>query len=115
MTVTAIQFFEIAMLVAFSASWYCSIFKMIRTRMASGKSVAFVVLVCVGYLSGLCAKYLVWRETGMVGVEVAFYFANFVVVAFDLVLVIVIGREERRRQVHPEVAGGQMTRPLGAP
>ena len=115
MTVTAIQFFEIAMLITFSASWYCSIFKMVRTREASGKSVAFVVLVCVGYQSGLCAKYLVWRETGAVGIEVAFYFVNFVVVAFDLVLVIVIGREQRRRQFRPEAACGRLTRALGAP
>jgi hypothetical protein len=30
-------------------SWYCSVFHMLRVKAATGKSPAFVLLICIGY------------------------------------------------------------------
>ena len=50
--------YEIAMLVCFGTSWPVSIAKAVRTRVVRGKSPFFMVLVFVGYVSGVIHKTL---------------------------------------------------------
>lgn len=50
--------FEIVMLVCFGAAWPFSIYKSIRTRRTGGKSLAFLIIVIVGYVSGIINKLL---------------------------------------------------------
>ncbi len=83
------------MLIVFSAGWYCSIGKMIRTRKASGKSLGFVGMVCFGYLCGVLAKIAMFQETGELSMIVYLYAWNCVVTGFDGWLVIVLTRRER--------------------
>ena len=81
------EVFEAFMLLSFSVSWYCSIWKMLRTRTAAGKSFAFVCLICTGYLAGIAAKLTVWQTTGHLAPVVALYCWNFLVTSFDAWLV----------------------------
>ncbi len=57
-TLSIPQFFEAGMLICFGISWPMSIFKSLRTRHVAGKSLAFMVLVLIGYLSGMTAKFV---------------------------------------------------------
>lgn len=92
-------FLEAAMLGAFSISWYCSIWKMLRTRQATGKSLGFVLLICFGYLCGIASKLVLYRETGTWSGLVLLYAWNLLVTAFDAWLVFNLSRaapEDRR-------------------
>lgn len=48
--------FEIVMLVCFGASWPLAIYKTVKTKNPVGKSVPFLYLVLVGYISGCIHK-----------------------------------------------------------
>jgi hypothetical protein len=50
--------FEIIMLLCFGAAWPVSISKSIKTRRTGGKSLAFLIIVIVGYMSGIVNKLL---------------------------------------------------------
>lgn len=50
--------FEIIMLVCFGAAWPFSIYKSIKTRRTDGKSIAFLIIVIIGYASGIINKLL---------------------------------------------------------
>ena len=69
------------MLVCFGVSWPVSISKSLRTRKVSGKSPAFMAIVCVGYLSGVIHKLLYSRDW-----ITLLYAANMIMVAVDLTL-----------------------------
>jgi len=75
------SYFEIIMLACFGISWPFSIWKAIKTRNVSGKSPAFLAIIMIGYISGICHKF--WHSMDWV---VALYIINLLMVAFDLVL-----------------------------
>jgi hypothetical protein len=88
---------EAAMLGAFSISWYCSIWKMLRTRQAAGKSLGFVLLICFGYLFGIASKIALYGDTGVWSELILLYIWNLLVTGFDAYLVV---RFTRLRQLH---------------
>jgi len=73
--------FEVIMLVCFGVSWPVSIAKTVRTREARGKSPLFMIIICIGYLSGLAHKWLFSRDWVML-----LYGFNLIMVAVDLIL-----------------------------
>jgi len=79
---------ETGMLLLFSVSWYCSVFRMLRVRAATGKSPAFVLLICTGYIMGVIWKVALWNETGVLSPVTWLYAWNGLVVALDLFLVL---------------------------
>jgi hypothetical protein len=48
--------FEIGMLVCFGASWPFAVYKTWKTKTCEGKSMVFLWLVFIGYLSGVMHK-----------------------------------------------------------
>lgn len=85
------------MLVAFSASWVCSIYKMLSSRRASGKSLYVVALIGFGYFCGITSKLM--NGSGEVPPIIFFYALNSVLIAFDAWLVIFFSRWEKH--LHP--------------
>ena len=80
-------FFEALMLVCFGASWPVSIAKALRTQFVRGKSRVFMMLVIVGYVSGVLHKFLnPDPATGHVHPVVWLYIFNLCMVAVDLLL-----------------------------
>lgn len=73
--------FEALMLLCFGISWPFSIAKALRTKLVTGKSPAFMAIVCLGYLCGMIHKLRYSLDP-----VILLYFANFVMVAFDLFL-----------------------------
>ncbi len=73
--------FEIIMLVCFGAAWPFALRKSWRSRQNGGKSLGFLVIVLIGYLSGVTHKVLHSRD------PVTFLYAlNAAMVAADIVL-----------------------------
>ncbi len=73
--------FEIIMLLCFGLSWPISIAKALRTQQVAGKSPLFMIVICVGYLSGIIHKLLYARDW-----VIALYVLNMLMVATDLYL-----------------------------
>lgn len=49
---------EILMLLCFGASWPFSVFKTYKTKNVQGKSIIFLSLIAIGYLSGILHKLI---------------------------------------------------------
>ncbi|MBU1050555.1 hypothetical protein KKG90_11105 [Candidatus Bipolaricaulota bacterium] len=75
------SFFEIVMLVCFGSAWPFSIAKALRTKRVSGKSPGFMIIICIGYLSGITHKMLYARDWVIV-----LYALNIILVSIDLYL-----------------------------
>jgi hypothetical protein len=84
---------EAAMLICFSISWYWSIAKMLRTRVAAGKSAFFVVLICTGYVAGVVSKAMAWEAGAALSPLIWLYAWNLCVTLADLALVLHFSRE----------------------
>lgn len=76
---------EAAMLICFGASWPTNIYKSWKTRSTTGKSLAFLLIIEVGYICGMLNKilyhfdgvfFLYVLDFLMVGTDVCLYFRN---------------------------------------
>jgi hypothetical protein len=75
--------FEAIMLICFGMAWPLSIFKSWRSRTNKGKSIAFILVVFAGYLSGLIHK-LWWQE--QVDGVIWLYVLNTLFIFIDILL-----------------------------
>jgi hypothetical protein len=73
--------FEIIMLVCFGAAWPFALAKSWRSRQTGGKSLGFLVIVAVGYASGIIHKILHSRDP-----VIFLYALNFAMVSADIAL-----------------------------
>ena len=73
------------MLVCFGAAWPFSIYKSWKTRQVAGKSLPFLAVILVGYISGILNKaiysydaviYLYALNAVMVAADIALYLRN---------------------------------------
>lgn len=76
------EILEMCFLLCFAAAWPVNIAKSLRSRTARGKSVAFEIIVVLGYLFGIAAK-LVDDHLSYV---IIFYFMNTLLVCIDIAL-----------------------------
>jgi len=77
--------FEVIMLVCFGAAWPFSIYKSYISRNNHGKSVLFLLIIFVGYISGIIHKmvydfnlviFLYMLNAAMVFIDIGLYFRN---------------------------------------
>lgn len=73
--------FETIMLICFGISWPISIVKALRTKTVAGKSPLFMIIVMMGYASGIVHKLLYSYNWVIV-----LYALNLVMVGVDFVL-----------------------------
>jgi hypothetical protein len=92
---TGFPIFEAVMLVCFGMAWPVSIWKSWRSRTNKGKSVFFLLIVFIGYLSGLVHK--LWWQEHVDGV-VWLYLLNAAMVVTDIALYYRNDRLERRKR-----------------
>jgi uncharacterized membrane protein len=76
-----LSLFEIIMLVCFGASWPFSIYRTWRSKTSAGKSLVFLILVLIGYVSGVLHKALYSYDP-----VIYLYLLNGLMVAADLAL-----------------------------
>lgn len=69
------------MLLCFFAAWPMSVVKSYKARTTTGKSLAFLITIIIGYVAGIVNKC-------MSGVDyvIIFYFINLFIVGADLVI-----------------------------
>jgi hypothetical protein len=77
--------FEVIMLICFGAAWPSSLYKSYTSRTSKGKSIFFLSVVFLGYISGTLHKvfynmdwviYLYAANGAMVFVDMLLYFRN---------------------------------------
>lgn len=73
--------FEIIMLVCFGFSWPVSIAKSVKIKNVTGKSPLFMMIVILGYFSGVIHKYLYAYDA-----VIYLYVLNMIMVFIDLML-----------------------------
>lgn len=74
--------FEAAMLVCFGFSWPMNVRKAIKEKSAKGMSLAFILLIIVGYIAGITAKLM----NHQINYVLAVYILNLVIVFTNLVV-----------------------------
>ncbi len=74
------------MLICFGAAWPVSIYRSYKSRVTSGKSIGFLIIIEIGYLSGIAYKvssnmdHVVWLyvlNAVMVLVDICLYRRNY--------------------------------------
>ena len=73
---------ETVMLVCFGLSWPVNVWKNIRARSAKNMSLPFILLICLGYVAGICAKLI----AGNTGYVLAVYGINLAIVSVNIVV-----------------------------
>ena len=74
------------MLIIFGCSWPANIYKSLTSRTTLGKSLAFEIMVVIGYLCGITAKIILFNRTGELQASFWFYLADILLVTTDIVL-----------------------------
>lgn len=83
---------EIAMIIAFGFSWPNNIITTLRNKSAKGKSLAFLILIDVGYICGILGKIL---SGNIVWYVMFFYVLNFIMVSIDMALYFYFRHKEK--------------------
>lgn len=83
------EILEIVMLLCFGASWPLNVIKSYKARTAKGKSLAFLLLIILGYIAGIVSKF--FNEAYMNSFDTKwyvlfFYFLNMFMVSLDVAM-----------------------------
>jgi uncharacterized protein with PQ loop repeat len=81
--------FEAGMLLCFGCAWPTSIYKSIKSKSTKGKSLFFLIIILLGYISGIIHKLMYSRDIVM-----ALYILNACMVIVDMVLYFIIKKRE---------------------
>lgn len=87
---------EATMIVLFGISWPFNLFKSIKSKSIKGKSLLFLVLIDLGYIAGITAKFFsetfVWSADWWIFMV---YCINFTFVTADLIVYFINRRREK--------------------
>ena len=87
------QILEICMMICFGFSWPNNIRTTLKNKSPKGKSLAFLMLIDVGYLCGIFGKIL---SGNVVWYILAMYILNFSMVATDICLYFYFRAKEKK-------------------
>ena len=90
------EILEICMMICFGFSWPNNIRTTLKNKSTKGKSLAFLLLVDIGYLCGIFGKILTGNVVWYV---LAMYILNFTMVAIDLSLYLYYAGKERQKSL----------------
>jgi len=76
-----LSIFEAVMIISFGVAWPTSLIKSWKSRTAKGKSLPFMLIIVLGYLSGIVNKIIYSRD-----IIIIFYVINLLMVLADVVL-----------------------------
>ncbi len=82
--------FEAVMLVCFGAAWPLSVYKSYKSKTNRGKSIYFIIVILVGYISGIIHKYYFNYDE-----VVILYVINAAIICVDIFLYFVNRRYEK--------------------
>ena len=87
------QVLEILMLLAFGFSWPNNIINSLKNKSTKGKSLAFMILIDLGYLCGIAAKII---SQNAIWYVLFFYILNFTMVTIDMCLYFYYRNKEKK-------------------
>ncbi len=73
---------ETVMLICFGFSWPINLVKAYRAKTAKGTSLIFIILIIVGYIAGVSAKFI----NGQLNYVLVMYFVNIFFVVLNLIV-----------------------------
>ncbi len=73
--------FEVIMLLCFGFAWPFSIVKSYKSKSTKGKSIVFLIIILLGYVSGIIHKIIFSRD-----IVILFYILNFCMVLIDILI-----------------------------
>ena len=76
-----LSIFEIIMLICFGTAWPVSIYKSVKAKTTKGKSVIFLIIIFIGYISGIIHK--IFYSFNLV---IIFYIINAIMVFIDIII-----------------------------
>ncbi len=71
--------FEALMIFAFGCAWPASIYKSLKSRSTKGKSLPFLIIIWLGYISGVLHKIIFSMD-----IVIIFYILNLLMVSIDV-------------------------------
>ena len=83
------EILEVVMIVSFGASWPLNVIKSYKARTTKGKSLAFLLLIFLGYVAGIVSKLVNDGYMAQIGHKwyvLFFYILNFIMVGADLLM-----------------------------
>ncbi len=86
---TAADYFEIGMILAFGISWPINLLKALRAKTTKGTSLLFLLLIFFGYISGIIAKFInpsYMANFASKWYVLIVYFFNLIVVSLNIVV-----------------------------
>ena len=86
------EILEICMVVLFGCSWPNNILTTLKNKSTKGKSLAFLMLIDIGYICGIASKLLAGEFKWYV---MFFYVLNFIMVTTDMCLYFYYRKQER--------------------
>lgn len=95
------EILEVGMIICFGASWPINVLKSYRARTAKGKSLAFLLLISIGYVIGCASKLVNQTYMAQIGEKwyvLFFYVLNLLMICADLVLYVRNRRLDRMRE-----------------
>lgn len=76
------ELLEALMLICFGFSWPLNVYRNIKSHTAKGMSIAFILLIMIGYIAGISAKILCHNFSYVLAV----YFLNLAIVSVNLLV-----------------------------
>ena len=90
--INSMSFFEAGMLICFGISWPFLLRKTVVTKETKGQSKRFLSIILAGYLCGIIHKVIYNPD-----IVFWLYVINFILVASELLLVCIYGRESKNK------------------
>lgn len=86
----SLSIFEAGMLFCFGCAWPASIIRSVKSKSTKGKSFSFLIIVELGYLSGITHKIL-----NSMDIVLVLYILNAIMVMTDIVLYMINKKREQ--------------------
>lgn len=85
---------ETIMLICFGLSWPISLVKNVKTKSAKGISLKFLIMIILGYIAGIIAKFL----NHQVNYVLVMYFLNILIVSLNLAVYFINRKYDKERE-----------------
>lgn len=87
------EILETVMLICFGLSWPINLIKNIKAKTAASTSLKFLVLITVGYIAGIAAKFAAHK----INYVLIVYFINLVFVAANLAVYFINSKKDKEK------------------
>jgi len=92
------EILETVMLICFGLSWPINLVKSLKAKTAVSTSLKFLILIDLGYVAGIAAKFAANKLNYVLGV----YFINFVFVTANIIIYFINRKRDLKKEKENE-------------